>query len=550
MTEQELKNIFYELIQFSAETECIEFKEAKQNFDFTRLGHYFSALSNEANLRNKQCAWLVFGIEDKSRKICGTSYRQDRKHLDHLKKEIADKTSYQTSFIEIYELFFPEGRVILFQIPPAPQGIPVAWQGHYYGREGESLLALSITKIEMIRNQAGIDDWSIHICSEATMEDLDKEAITQARMNYKNKQSHLADEIDQWDDETFLNNAKITINGRITRTAILLIGKSTSAHYISPTQAKISWILKNQDNIELDYEHFTIPFLLHAEKMFQRIRNLRYRYMRQGSLFPEETDMYDPYVIREALHNCIVHQDYSLGGKITAVEFPDRIVFSNDGQFIPESIDNVLKRNSPDRYYRNRFLADAMVNLKMIDTIGSGIKRMFQKQRDKFFPLPEYQIDDKSVSVELIGKILDINYAITLAKYSALSLMDIVLLDKIQKKKEITHKEVQYLRQAKLIEGRKPNLHISTLLADKTDQKADYIKQRGIDDEYCKKMIKDYLKEFKKGTRRDFEKLLLKKLPDVLNERQKYHKVKNLLQSLKKRGEIVLMENQEWQLKH
>jgi ATP-dependent DNA helicase RecG len=181
MKDQELKNKFYELIQLPPETECVEFKEAKQNFDFTRLGHYFSALSNEANLRNKQCAWLVFGIEDKSRQICGTNYKKERKQLDHLKKEIADKTSYQTSFIEIYELFLPEGRVILFQIPPAPHGIPVAWDGHYYGREGESLLALSITKMDAIRNQAGIYDWSIHICNESTMEDLDKEAIAQAR---------------------------------------------------------------------------------------------------------------------------------------------------------------------------------------------------------------------------------------------------------------------------------------------------------------------------------------------------------------------------------
>jgi ATP-dependent DNA helicase RecG len=190
-----------------------------------------------------------------------------------------------------------------------------------------------------------------------------------------------------------------------------------------------------------------------------------------------------------------------------------------------------------------------MVNLKMIDTVGSGIKRMFKKQRERFFPMPEYQIDDTSVSVEIIGKILDMNYAVALAKHSELSLKDIVLLDKIQKKKQLTEEEAKFLKGKKLIEGRKPNYYISIDVAEKTDQKAEYIKHKGIDDEYCRKLIRDYLKKFKKGTRKDFDKLLLSKFSDVLNEKQKQHKVKNLLQAMKLKEEIELTEEQEWQLK-
>jgi ATP-dependent DNA helicase RecG len=549
MNEQELIEVFNELISLPAENECVEFKEANRTFDFDKLGEYFSSLSNEANLMNKQCSWLVFGVVDKTRKVCDTQYRPDRKDLDSLKREIADKTTGRITFIEIYELNLPDGRVIMFQIPPAPSGIPVAWDGHYFGRDGESTVALNISEIDTIRNQSKNEDWSAHICESATIDDLDADAIAQARLIFKNKQPQLAAEVDSWDNETFLNSAKITINSKITKAAILLLGKSVSEHYISPAQGKISWILKGTDNVELDYFHFSIPFLLNVDKVFQRIRNLRYRYMKEGSLFPEETDTYDPYVIREALHNCIAHQDYTMGGKITVVEFPDKLVFSNEGRFIPKSIDDVLIRNSPDRYYRNRFLAEAMVNLKMIDTVGSGIKRMFKKQRERFFPMPEYQIDATSVSVEIIGKILDMNYAIALAKYSALSLTDIVLLDKIQKKKQPTDDEAKYLKEKKLIEGRKPNFHISIAVAEKTGQKAEYLKHRGIDDEYCRKMIRDYLKKFKKGTRKDFDKLLLSKFSDVLNDKQKQHKVKNLLQAMKTKGEIELTDEQEWQLK-
>lgn len=59
------------------ETEVVEYKEAKRNFDFEKLGKYFSALSNEANLRGAECGWLLFGVTDK-REIRGTAYRQEQ----------------------------------------------------------------------------------------------------------------------------------------------------------------------------------------------------------------------------------------------------------------------------------------------------------------------------------------------------------------------------------------------------------------------------------------------------------------------------------------
>ena len=65
MTTQELNDILNRLCGLEAENEIVEFKEAKSNYDFTKLGKYFSALSNEANLKGKPFGWLVFGIEDK-----------------------------------------------------------------------------------------------------------------------------------------------------------------------------------------------------------------------------------------------------------------------------------------------------------------------------------------------------------------------------------------------------------------------------------------------------------------------------------------------------
>ncbi len=177
MTEEEIKNKLEKLLTSQAENEIVEFKEANNTYDFRKLGKYFSALSNEANLLNKKCAWLVFGIENKQHKITGTKFRESRKDLDSLKKEIADKTSNRITFTEIYELEVNEGRVILFQIPPAPKGLPVSFDGHYYGRDGESLAALNIEELERIRSQSIQDDWSAVVLSDATLADLDPKAI-------------------------------------------------------------------------------------------------------------------------------------------------------------------------------------------------------------------------------------------------------------------------------------------------------------------------------------------------------------------------------------
>ena len=399
-----------ELLALPAETEWLEFKQAARSFHFDKLGQYFSALSNEARLKKKEAGWLIFGVQNNPRKIVGSDFRRSRADLDSLKKEIADQTSKRLTFMEIHELYFPEGRVVLFEIPPARLGDPTAWKGHYYGREGESIGPLNPHEYELIRSLAQ-PDWSGEICPKASLMDLDPTAITRARELFKAKFPNLAAEVEEWKDETFLNKAKVLKSGKITTTAIILLGRAEAEFRLEPAIARISWVLRNREGMEKDYQHFGPPFLLNSDHLFNRIRNLTYRYMRDHSLFPVEITQYDSWVIRELLHNCIAHQDYALRGRINVVEEEDSLLFINGGSFLPESVENVIRLDAPPEYYRNQFLADAMVNLQMIDTIGSGIKRIFNLQRSRFFPMPDYDLSiPQRVKVRLLGKILDENY--------------------------------------------------------------------------------------------------------------------------------------------
>ncbi|MBK8121126.1 MAG: hypothetical protein IPK39_19630 [Sulfuritalea sp.] len=140
--------------------------------------------------------------------------------------------------------------------------------------------------------------------------------------------------------------------------------------YPPPATAQITWALKDETGNDLDYKPYGPPFLLSSEEMFGNVRNLTYRYMPPGTLFPTEVPQYDNWVIREALHNCIAHQDYSLGGRISVTEKPGELIFTNLGDFLPRDVDEVIRRDA-----RRRFIAIAgwpipMVDLQMIDTRG------------------------------------------------------------------------------------------------------------------------------------------------------------------------------------
>lgn len=548
-TEEELISILEELIN-NYETECVEFKKAETNFDIDKLGKYFSAMGNEATLRNRQYSWIVFGIDDKTHEFTNTRYCSSN-NFNRVKIQIAEKTTDNISFIEIYPLIVNNKRVIMFQVPAAV-GVPISWKGFAYGRVGESLKPLSQNKIEQIRNTA-IYDWSRQIISSASIDNLDPNAILLAREQFKKKHEgkEIAKEIDELSDEEFLNKAKLTLNGKITNTAMLLLGKNDFDYLIEGNAPRMTWKLSGEDNI-IDYEHFGIPFLVNIENLYSKIRNLRYRYIvDDNSLFPIEIYQYDSFTIHELINNCIVHQNYSLSRMINVIEFKDKLMFINEGNFIPENINKVLENGFSSPFYRNPFLVQAMVNLNMIDTAGSGIKRIYKIQRDKYFPMPDYDFSEENrVKVTLYGTIIDEKYSKLLFEQKKLSLNDIVLLDRVQKKLSITKEQFEHLKEANLVEGRYPNIYISSSIAELTDNKEDYILNAGLNRKFYKELIIEYFKVYKKATKKEIKKLLRDKFPNSLDDKTKDSRVRSLLDTLKRENFIFYeKDTRQWILK-
>lgn len=328
--------------------------------------------------------------------------------------------------------------------------------------------------------------------------------------------------------------------GKITRTALILLGKNESEHFLSPAIARITWVLKDASGVEKDYAHFGAPILLAVNQVFDKIRNLTYRHISGVSLFPTEVSQYDSWVIRETLHNCIAHQDYTRACRINVVEMPDELLFTNAGEFLPGRVENAIRRDAPPEFYRNRFLAEAMVSLNMIDTIGSGIKRIFEKQRQRNFPMPDYDLDEpQRVKVRITGKIIDEKFTRLLIAKTDLPLMDVVALDKVQKGKPLDDAEFKSLKAQKLVEGRRSNLFVSAEIAAATETMADYIKKRPFDKDHFKKMVVSYLEETGTVNRAEIQNLLFEKISDALSDDQKNNFIKNLLQEMRRDGVIV-----------
>jgi ATP-dependent DNA helicase RecG len=514
------------------ETEWLEFKANR--YEPQALGEYLSALANSACLQGRPRGYLAFGIEDGSHAVVGTAFdpQAEKGKGEQLLPLWLSLGLRPNVGFEIHPFTYQGERVVLFEVLPAFDR-SVEFYGTAYVRDGTSKTELSKypEKARTIWNRRV--DWSAQVCEQASLNDLEPQAIAKARREFATKFPAQAAAAAGWDDATFLNKAKLTIRGGVTHAALLLLGKPEAPTLLAPAVARISWLLKNERNEDLDYEHFGPPFLLNVDKVLARIRNLTVRELPGGTLFPVELTQYDPWVIREALHNCIAHQDYGLRGRVQVVETPDTLLLTNVGGFLPGRVETVIEQDAPLEIYRNPFLAEAMVNLNMIDTQGGGIKRMFMKQRERFFPMPDYDLSQpERVMVKLRGRILDERHTRVLMSQSGLELGLIMLLDKVQKGARISADESRRLKAAKLVEGRYPNLMVAGPLAALAGQKALHIRNRGLDSRYYRDMIVELVREHQPVSREDIDRLLLDKLPEVLSDEQKLSKVHNLISSL------------------
>ena len=551
MTELELQQyLLLEYPQENARCEWKEFKNLKNSFCGDEKDDVISYVSAIANMEG---GFLVVGVHDKTLEIVGTdTYNYDRqKAILRLTDRCANLSSEGLD-IEEFITDDTKKKVWVISIPKHRPKLPVYAHDKAWQRIEDSLVELTSERLNAILEETSPTyDWSAETITEATIDDLDSRALQKAREEYKSVHPRLAEEVDAWSDMELLSRAGVAVKGKLTRAAILLLGKPTAVHYLAPSVATVTWVLVDEHDEKRDYEHFTIPFLLTVDEALAKIRNLNQRILPGGTLFPDIVKQYDEYSIREILHNAIAHQDYTMQERVTMIETPNSVTFSNGGYFLPGSVRNAIEQTGPQKYYRNYALCQGMVSFNMIDTIGRGIRKVFTEQQKRYFPMPDYQIDQakKEVSVKIYGKLINEQYYRLLKANPDLSLYDCIALDMVQKHETIDKDIAARLRKLHLVEGRYPKLFLSAYTAktvDNKELKTEYIRNKSFNDLHFKDMIVQYLRSFGGATRSELNTLLQTKLSDVLTEEQKIRKIGNMLSALKKDGVIRLSEKKKW----
>ena len=551
MQESELQQ--YLLRNYPQENACCEWKEFKNLKNSFCGDEKNDVISYVSAIANMEGGHLVIGVHDSSLEIVGTdTYNYDRQKANLRLTERCVNLSTEGLDIEEFVTDDTNKKVWVVHIPKHRPKLPVYAHNKAWQRIEDSLVELTTERMNVILDEPifGETDWSAQIVPDATIDDLDEVAIAKARKMFKKVHSRIPEsEVNAWDIQTFLGKCGLTRNGCITRAAIILLGKYESAFKLRPVVAQVTWTRRDANQDVVDYEHFTVPFILTVDEILSKIENLTLREMPGGTLFPDTMKQYDDYTIREALHNCIAHQDYTMQQRVNFVENPGYLYYSNAGTFIPGTLENALRNEESQTYFRNECLCKAMVDFNMIDTVSRGIKKMFNEQWRRHFPMPDYEIDakKKKVVVRIYGNEINKRYTDLLKTDNTLSLWDCISLDAVQKGRFIHEDVAKDLLNRGLIEGDAPNYTISLGVAKATRQLQGYTKQKGLDKDKIKQMVLQYLKNAgSDGAKRDgIYEYIKDVMPSNKTEEQKLRSLGDLLKVMKTE-ELIRTDGRNW----
>ena len=551
MTQLELQQyLLHEYPQENSRCEWKEFKNLKNSFCGDEKNDVISYVSAISNMEG---GFLVLGVHDKTLEIVGTdTYNYDRQKAILRLTERCANLSSEGLDIDEYITDDTKKKVWVIHIPKHLPKRPVYAHDKAWQRIEDSLVELTTERMNSILDEPLVTDtdWSAVIVPNATIDDLDELAVAKAKVMFKKVHNRIpAEEVNAWSVEDFLSNAGVMIDGGLTRAAIILLGKPVSVFKLRPAVVRVTWSLRDERGDVVDYEHFTAPFILTVDQILAKVHNLTMREMPGGTLFPDVMQQYDDYSMREVLHNCIAHQDYTLQERINLVENPGFLYYANGGSFIPGSLQKALATHGPQRHYRNECLCNAMVNFNMIDIVGRGIRKIFNEQWKRHFPMPDYEIDaaNKEVAVRLYGNAINEKYTTLLKENKELSLDDCILLDAVRKGHQINEIDAQNLLNRGLVEGEYPDITISLSIARQTKQLPEYTKVKGLERNKIKQMALQFIQNA--GDDGAKKNSILDYLKDVLPQRnsqeQNLRLLGNILSEMNSEGVIVL-KGKQW----
>jgi len=486
MTPQEL-----DALLTAKEGAAVEFKEAKERFSFDDLTDYCVALANEGGGK------ILLGVTDnRPRKVVGTrAFPQPEGTLRGLLNRIPLR-------IDFSEVEHPHGRVLVFEVPARPLGIPLESGGKYWMRRGDSLVVMSEEKLRDIFAESG-KDFSSAICPGLTVDDLDHDAVDDFRKRWTAKSGRSYDKLSPTE---LLKAAEVVADGGVTYAGLILFGGPEAVRRHLP-QAEIIFEYRSSEaagpaSFRRDYR---LGFFAVHQDIWNTInlRNDAQHY--QDGLFVLDIPTFDERTVREAVLNSVAHRDYQMGGSIFIRQYQRRLVIENPGG-LPLGVtpENIIDRQAP----RNRLIMDVLLKCGLVEKSGQGVDLMFERSIQQGKPIPDFTGTDRYlVKLTLYGQVQDerfLRFLERVGKEKQLSFgtQDLLALDLVHREQAMP--ETLQARLHRLIEqgvverfgrGKGTRYILSRRFYAMTGKKGVYTRKRGLDRATNKQLLLKHIKE-------------------------------------------------------
>ncbi len=508
------------------ENEHLEFKEAKNRFDFEELGKYCAALANERGGR------MILGVSNRPpRRVVGSQAFGD---LERTKLGLVDRLHLR---IDATAVAHPDGRVVVFDVPSRPIGMPIQYGGAYWMRSGESLVPMTPDLLRRIFDEAG-PDFSSEVCPKALLADLDPQAIENLRALWRRKSGNVA--LERLDHKQLLADAELLVDGGLTYAALILLGtRQALGKYLAQAEVIFEYRAHEASIPFQQRKEYRQGFLLFEDDLWNTI-NLRNDVDHfQDGFFVGEIRAFNELVVREAILNAVSHRDYRLGGSTFVRQFPRRLEVISPGGFPPGiTADNILWKQLP----RNRRIAEVFVRCGLVERSGQGANRMFEESIKESKRKPDFSgTDEYQVSLTLWGEVQDPRFVSFLAKVGediirSFTTQDFLVLDLVHREQPLPSElwdRLPILKDLGVIEsqgrGAQARYFLSRGFYSFIGSKGTYTRKRGLDRETNKELLLRHLKDNRtEGSQ--FQELW-QVLPALTR-----HELQNLLRELKAEG--------------
>jgi ATP-dependent DNA helicase RecG len=377
-----------------AETERLEFKEAKQQYDTTKLLRYCVALANEGG------GYLVLGVTNKPpRRVLGSQAFLSLTDLNDIKSRIVDKLRFR---VDVTELLHPDGRVVVFEVPTRPVGQPLAFDGAYLMRAGEDLVSMTPDVLKRIFAEDQQDWFCQPARCDASPDDVIALLDTQTyfellKIPYPTTRDAVLERLQSQ------HLIKQTAQGwTITNLAAILLAKKLDA--FSPALARkaprvviyegINKLQTRDD--KTDNRGYAVGF----EGLVDFVHSAAPQNRFIEEVVREEVKMFPRQALRELIANALVHQDFLATGTSVMLEmYSDRIEISNPG-IPPIKVERFIDENRS----RNEQLADLMRRFHICEEKGSGIDKVVSAAEMYQLPAPDFRVGDTRTTAVLFAQ--------------------------------------------------------------------------------------------------------------------------------------------------